>query len=260
MVDSWLKNILPLYRICVTNKMIKGFYKKIAAALALFTVELLLVWGLFLTCIILFWYISSGILEGDKLGVDQAAFDFADTLASPGVHNFFQVITFFGSRDFLTPAALLLVAYYLFVRKHRWHSLKVPVIALGSITLNVVLKYLFDRPRPAMPLVEAAGLSFPSGHTMVAASFYGLLIYLVWQNVEAKPFRNLLVLLLSVFIILIGFSRIYLRVHYASDALAGFAAGFFWLVVGIWSLRKLEKFSGRKITPALEEDTQPQEP
>jgi membrane-associated phospholipid phosphatase len=240
--------------------MIKSFYKKIAASLALFTVELLFVWGLFLTCIILFLYISSGILEGDKPGIDQAAFDFADRLASPGLHNFFQVITFFGSRDFLTPAALLLIAYYLFVRKHRWHSLKVPVIALGSISLNVVLKYLFDRPRPVMPLIEASGLSFPSGHTMVAASFYGLLMYLVWKNVEAKTLRNILVLLLFLFIILIGFSRIYLRVHYASDALAGFAAGLFWLVFGIWSLRKLEKFSGRKITPALEEDAQPENP
>ncbi|WP_225000312.1 phosphatase PAP2 family protein [Cesiribacter sp. SM1] len=240
--------------------MIRSFYKKIAAALALFTIELLFVWTLFLTCIIIFFYISSEVREDDTLGIDQAAFSYAGNIASPELTSFFEGITFFGSRNFLTPAALLLVGYFLFVRRHRWHSLKVPVIALGSITLNLVLKYLFDRPRPVMPLVEASGLSFPSGHTMVAASFYGLIIYLVWRHVEKKPLRNILVLLLSVFIILIGFSRIYLRVHYASDAMAGFAAGFFWLVLGIWSLRKMEKFSRKEITPSLEEEEQPKGP
>jgi membrane-associated phospholipid phosphatase len=240
--------------------MIKSFYKKVVAALALFTVELLFVWALFITCIILFFYISAEVREDDLIGIDQAAFSYAGSIASPGLTDFFQGITFFGSKNFLTPAALLLVGYFLFVRKHRWHSLKVPVIALGSITLNIVLKYLFDRPRPVMPLVEATGLSFPSGHTMVAASFYGLIIYLVWRHVETKALRYILVLLLSLFIVLIGFSRIYLRVHYASDAMAGFAAGFFWLVLGIWSLRKMEKFSRKEITPSLEEDDQPEEP
>lgn len=234
--------------------MIRNFYKRIAAAFALFTVELILIWAVFLACITLFLYISAGILQQDMLGIDNAAFAFANQMQSAALHNFFKGITFFGSKDFLTPAALLLVFYFLFIRRHRWHSLKVPVIALGSITLNVILKYFFDRPRPLMPVVEASGLSFPSGHTMVAASFYGLIIYLVWHHVERRPLRNILVVLLSIFIVLIGFSRIYLRVHYASDALAGFAAGFFWLVLGLWLLRRIEKFTRKEVTPVIEDD------
>ncbi len=234
--------------------MIRNFYKRFAASFALFTIELLLVWALFLACVILFLHISSGVLEGEKLAMDNAAFAFAQRITTPALSTFFKGITFFGSRDFLTPAALLLIAYFLFVRKHRWHSVKVPVIALGSITLNLVLKYFFDRPRPLMPVVDASGLSFPSGHTMVAASFYGLLIYLVWHNVASKTYRNILVVLLGIFILLIGFSRIYLRVHYASDALAGFAAGLFWLVFGLWALRKIENVTRKEITPVLADD------
>ncbi|MEJ8758224.1 phosphatase PAP2 family protein [Pontibacter sp. H259] len=231
--------------------MIKSFYKKLAAGIALFTVELLFVWLLFIACVFVFFYISSQIAQGDELGVDDAAFDFAASIATPGFSNFIEFITFFASRQFLTPAALLLVAYFVFVRKHRWYSLKVPVVALGSITLNVVLKYFFDRPRPLLPLTEASGLSFPSGHTMVAASFYGLLIYLVWHNVKKLWLRYVLIAFLSVFVIIIGFSRIYLRVHYATDVLAGFAAGFMWVVIGIYILRRLERYSRKEITPVL---------
>jgi membrane-associated phospholipid phosphatase len=231
--------------------MIKSFYKKVAAGVALFTVELIFVWLLFIACVVVFFYISSQVLEGDELGMDDAAFDFAATIASPGLDNFIKVITFFASRQFLTPAALLLVAYFVFIKRHRWYSLKVPVVALGSITLNVVLKYFFDRPRPIVPMVEAHGLSFPSGHTMVAASFYGLLIYLVWQNVKQPALKYTLVALLSAFVILIGFSRIYLRVHYATDVLAGFAAGFMWVFIGIYILRRLERYSRKEITPVL---------
>ncbi|MCX2740025.1 phosphatase PAP2 family protein [Pontibacter anaerobius] len=234
--------------------MIRSFYKRMMASTALFTVELIFVWLLFLVCIIGFLYLGSEVLEGDTEGLDEAAFNFAASLGNPYMDGFIKFVTFFASRQFLTPMALALVAYYLFVRKHRWNSLKVPVVALGSITLNIILKYFFDRERPMSPLVEASGLSFPSGHSMVAASFYGLLIYLVWHNVKNVHVRNTLIVLLSVFVVLIGFSRIYLRVHYASDVLAGFSAGFLWVIIGITTLRRIERFSGKEITPIVLEE------
>ncbi len=237
--------------------MFRSAYKKVLAALALFTVELLLIWVLFIASIIVFLYLSSEIRAGDEVGMDEAAFQFAADISSPGLSRFIEFITFFASRQFLTPAALLLVAYFLFVRKLKWYSLKVPVVALGSISLNMLMKFFFDRDRPAAPLVEASGLSFPSGHSMVAASFYGLIIYLVWKHVKQPGLRYLLVALLVVFILLIGFSRIYLRVHYATDVTAGFAAGFLWVVIGLWSLRKLERVSKKELNQVvLEEPTE----
>lgn len=235
--------------------MIRNFYKKLAAGLALFTIELFLVWLLFLACVVVFLYIGSQIAQGDELGMDEAAFSFAADIATPWLDRFIKIMTFFASRQFLTPAALFLIAYFLFVRKHHWYSLKVPVVALGSITLNIVLKYFFDRPRPMMPLVEASGLSFPSGHSMVAASFYGLLIYLAWKHIERPVLRYFTVTFLVAFVLVIGFTRIYLRVHYATDVLAGFAAGFLWVIIGIWFLRRMERFSRKEIEPVLIEET-----
>jgi undecaprenyl-diphosphatase len=235
--------------------MIRNFYKKLAAGFALFTVELLFVLAIFLACILVFLIIGAEVASATgPLEFDENAFALAKSMQSAGFTQFIEFITFFASRHFMTAAALMLIAYFLFVRRHKWYSLKVPVVALGSISLNLVLKYFFDRQRPDLPLVEASGLSFPSGHSMIAASFYSLIIYLTWKHVKSKPLRNFLVALLVIFILLIGFSRIYLRVHFATDVVAGFAAGILWVIIGIWSLRKIEKYTKKEIVPVVEEE------
>ena len=85
----------------------------------------------------------------------------------------------------------------------------------------------------------------------MSMSFYGLLIFLVWENITNKFWKWLLIVLLLLFILLIGFSRIYLRLHYFSDVMAGFAAGLIWLSLSIWSLRRMEQYSRRKIDPVV---------
>lgn len=234
--------------------MIRNIYKKVAAELTLFTVELVFALGISLACVIGFLYIGAEILQGDKPELDARAFAFAKSIGSPNMRRFFEVITFFASQQFITPAALLLIGWFLFVRKHRWHSIKVPVVALGSISLNLLLKHFFARPRPLEPVVQATGLSFPSGHAMIAASFYGLLIYLVSKNIAHPVLRYMLIGGLTLFILLIGFSRVYLRVHYATDVLAGLLAGLLWVILSLWLLRKLEKFSRKEITPILADE------
>jgi undecaprenyl-diphosphatase len=227
--------------------------RKSVAALALFTVELVFIWAVFLTCIMVFFFLSRQILEGEALHVDDRAFAWTDSFGSAAFTKFMVVVTFFASRNFITTISLLLIFYFLFVRRHRWYSLKVPVIALGSISLNLLLKYFFNRPRPLVPhLVESSGLSFPSGHAMISASFYGLLVYLVWMHVKQPLLRISVLVMLIAMMVLIGFSRVYLHVHYATDVMAGFAAGLLWVIIAIFSLRKLEKFSRRKLKPVME--------
>lgn len=228
-------------------------FRKSIATLALFTVELVFIWALFLTCIMVFFFLSREILEGQNLHFDDRAFAWADSWGSVAFTKFMVVVTFFASRHFITAVSLVLIFYFLFVRRHRWYSLKVPVIAVGSITLNLILKFFFNRPRPLVPhLVESSGLSFPSGHAMISASFYGLLFYLVWMHVKQPVWRIFLLVMLVFIIILIGFSRVYLHVHYATDVIAGFAAGLLWVIIAIFSLRKLERYSRRKLKPMVE--------
>jgi undecaprenyl-diphosphatase len=102
-------------------------------------------------------------------------------------------------------------------------------------------------------LEEARGLSFPSGHALMSVTFYGLLIYIVFKNVANKSLRWTLISLLLVLILTIGFSRIYLRVHYASDVIAGFCVGLLWLVICVAVLNKLEKYSQRKVNPVVQQ-------
>jgi membrane-associated phospholipid phosphatase len=105
------------------------------------------------------------------------------------------------------------------------------------------------------PVFEAArGFSYPSGHAMSAMTFYGLLIYIVWQKIENKVFRWTLIILLTSIVFLIGFSRVYLRVHYASDVLAGFSVGIIWLVISLWVMGKIENYTRKEVAPAINEE------
>jgi undecaprenyl-diphosphatase len=118
------------------------------------------------------------------------------------------------------------------------------------------LKNLFGRHRPLIPLLEEArGLSFPSGHALMSVTFYGLLIYIAWHSIQNKGLKWTLITALLILILFIGFSRIYLRVHYTTDVLAGFATGFLWLVISLWVLKQFERYSRRKVNPIIVEPT-----
>lgn len=109
------------------------------------------------------------------------------------------------------------------------------------VVLNLALKAIVQRPRPdGFQLAVESGFSFPSGHSMAAMAFFGLLIWLVWHYKRDRAMRNLCCAAFAVIIVMIGVSRIYLGVHYASDVLAGFCVSLAWLA-----------FYTRVVAPAL---------
>jgi len=231
--------------------------KRMLAAIALLSAELIIVLLLFVAALIIFTVLAFRVFKIKDETFDFLVFDKISELISPFTTSFLQLITFLGNHNFLIPANLLLAFYFLFIKKHRWYSIKVPVVAIGGLLLMLLLKQFFNRPRPLVPLLEPVkGLSFPSGHALMSVSFYGLLIFLVWENVKNPIWKWLLITLLVVLIFLIGFSRIYLRLHYFSDVVAGFSIGIIWLSVSIWTIRRLEQYSRRKIDPALVESEQ----
>lgn len=235
-------------------KRIQQSIKKQLASIALLSVELIIVLILFICALIAFTLIAYRIFNLENESFDFLVFDKVNTIVSLSTTRFMQFITFFGNHKFLIPANVLLIVYFLFIKKHRWYSIKVPVIALGGLLLMFFLKQIFNRPRPLVPLLEPVkGLSFPSGHALMSMSFYGLLIFLVWENITNRFWKWLFTALLLLFILLIGFSRIYLRLHYFSDVMAGFAAGIIWLSLSIWSVRRMEQYSRRKIDPVMAE-------
>ncbi len=236
-------------------KRIQQSVKKKLAGIALLSVELITILFLFIVALIIFAVIAYHILHLKNEVFDFWFFDKTATIVTAGTTRFMQFITVFGNYQFLIPANLLLVVYFLFIKKHKWYSIKVPVIALGGVLLMAGLKQIFNRPRPMVPLLEPVkGLSFPSGHALMSMSFYGLLIFIVWENITNLYWKWTLTILLLAVILLIGFSRIYLRLHYFSDVIAGFAAGIIWLSLSIWVIRRIERYSRKKIDPTIIEN------
>ena len=232
----------------ITHHIKKGW-----AELALLSAELLIVLVLFILSLITFIFITRYVfvLKDDQF--DFQVFDFLKSHVSNTNNNIMLFFTFLGTHLFLIPANILLIIYFLFIKKHRWYSIEIPVIALSSLALMFFLKNLFGRRRPDIPLLrEAHGLSFPSGHALMSVTFYGLLIYIIWDTVKIKWLKWTFVILLILLILIIGFSRIYLRVHYPSDVIAGFATGFVWLVISVLIIRRIEKFSKREVNPIVE--------
>ena len=233
----------------ITHHIKKGW-----AELALLSAEMFIVLVLFILSLVGFIFITRYVFVLKDEQFDYQVFDFLKSHVSKTNNNIMLFFTFLGTHLFLIPANILLIIYFLFIKKHRWYSIKIPVIALSSLALMFFLKTLFGRHRPDIPLLrEAHGLSFPSGHALMSVTFYGLLIYIIWNTVSRKWLKWTLVILLMFLILIIGFSRIYLRVHYPSDVIAGFATGFVWLVISVWIVRRIEKFSKRKVNPLVEE-------
>ncbi len=231
--------------------MFRFLTKKISrlyAAVTLLSIEILILLFAFAGALALFIFIALMIFGDNKDGFDLKVFSILSTYVTDANTDVMQFFTFLGTHTFLIPANLLLSAYFLFVKKHRWYSINVPSVALSSLLVMFSLKYFFRRDRPLTPLLNAAkGYSFPSGHAMISFTFYGLLIYLVWKNVKAPWLKITLSILLSLLIFVIGLSRVYLRVHYASDVLAGFCVGCMWLLLSLWLLAKIEKFNVSKV-------------
>jgi membrane-associated phospholipid phosphatase len=175
--------------------------------------------------------------------IDLTIFDKLKPHVNPRRNKIMLFITFLGKHQFLIPANLLLIAYFLFIAHQNWFSIRIATIALSSLVLMLLLKNLFQRKRPLSPLLKAAkGLSFPSGHAIMAVTFYGLILYIVWHEVSIDWMRYTIASLLLVLIIWIGYTRVYLRVHYASDVLAGFIIGLLWLSISLVVLNRVEEY------------------
>ena len=154
----------------------------------------------------------------------------------------FVFFTYLG--DWRTIISLSIVAVVIFwlLRKRREIIFFLVALISGEV-IKELLKFLIHRPRPDIrfSLIPENGYAFPSGHAVMSVIFYGIISYFIYK-VCKKLWQKLIVLFtFFIFIFLVGFSRIYLGIHWTSDIIAGWLIGFSILVFFIIVFGQLKK-------------------
>jgi membrane-associated phospholipid phosphatase len=214
--------------------------KDIKRHLKLLTVEVIAAAVIFIVSALMFGVITNEVILEKETSFDIKVYDIFTSFISPAKTNVAVVFSFIGSEYFLVPVYLVAIGYFIKIKKYRFAVL-ITAVALTSISSGLLLKVIFHRARPLLPLVVANGYSFPSGHSISGFTFSGLAIYIVWQSslrVYVKWLLSVVFFFLGVFIAL---SRIYLRVHYASDVFGGLLLTPTWLSLSFIAMRYFEK-------------------
>ena len=186
--------------------------------------------ALFIAVFILFSIIGS-LYNNEIISIDVFMHDLVvNNLRSDGLTFIMLFIT-----NFCNPIILILLSLViLLICKDKKMGLIIMINLFVSILLNIIFKGIIQRDRPLEDfLIIESGYSFPSGHSMVSMAYYGLIIYFIYKKIKDKRVRNILMILIGLLILAIGFSRIYLGVHFASDVIGGFLISIIYLVCAI---------------------------
>lgn len=176
--------------------------------------------------IIMFFSIGHKI-KGSKKGLyfDNKILEKIHKDITSGKIEIMKLITFLGSYKFFIVIGLFIL--FFFVRKKNWVSAFLFLLSISaSFGLNLLLKQYYVRIRPIdYFLIEESGYSFPSGHAMFSMTFYTITTYLLNRNLSNNKKSKLLWILNFIIIALIGYSRMYLGVHWPTDIIGGYIAG-----------------------------------
>ncbi len=191
--------------------------------------------GLLIANVMMLSEVAENIINTEPMvRVDHWFTDLLFKARNTRVSSFFYGATWFGSRAATLTVAVLGSAALGWQRK--WRNILILWLLVGGVSLFVqVGKRTFVRARPT----EAAyypetGYSFPSGHSATAMTLYGLLGYFFIRQQKRSRNRVLIGAVAAALILAVGFSRIYLGVHFLSDVLGGYLLGICWLIVGIF--------------------------
>lgn len=162
--------------------------------------------------------------------IDEAVTSFILSIRSKKLTNIMSIIT-----NISSAYSLIVLTILLFVAlKDKKNGLIITLNLILSFLTGQLLKIILRRPRPVdINIVNTIGYSYPSGHSMVSMAYFGLFIYLISKKVKNKTHRIFLITINSILIFLIGFSRIYLGVHYFSDVIGGFILAIIFLILFI---------------------------
>ena len=191
-------------------------------------------------------------MQGDTLRFDQAIRSWVHQFASTGMTRAMHVISLLGYEILIVE---VVIAFMVFA-KLRWKraALWLAIAMIGSVLLDLALKYAYHRVRPTAFFGSPARYySFPSGHALSSFCFYGVMAGLLSARTKSVWLRVVIWVIAAVLVVAIGISRIYLGVHYPSDVLAGYLAATVWVgaVIVFDHVRKVRQESSKQMLPAL---------
>ena len=189
--------------------------------------------------LICFAFIAYQIATNEVLEFDTVIREWVYTLRNSLTKGILIPCTYLGNWQSLVSLALILI---LIPKTRRNIGIPMAITAISSTIIYGIVKALFQRPRPdiALHLIDQGGYSFPSGHSMNGMVFFGILIYLIRKSCNNKMVANTLTVLLSLLVITIGFSRVFVGVHFPTDILGGWSLGIALLMVAMIAIDKLE--------------------
>lgn len=195
------------------------------------SLSLLIGLGAAVAALIFFSWLTDQVFEGDAEKFDAATRAAVHQLASPAMTVIMRFFSFIGSTLMLTIGTAIVVIWF---ASRRWgrEAKLFAITMIGGSLLNMTLKLTFKRSRP-IPFFDPwppETYSFPSGHSLMSACFFGALAAILNARIKKKRLRAIVWVLATVMFLLVGFSRIYLGVHHTTDVIAGFAAALIWIV------------------------------
>jgi len=163
-------------------------------------------------------------------------------IGPPWLQGAVRDITSLGSSSVLVLVTAATILYLLLIRRPATALLMFVAVAGGQV-LSTLLKHEVDRPRPELVshLVTETSLSFPSGHAMLSAVTYLTLGSLAARFLPDRTTKAFVLALAVLTTVLVGTSRVYLGVHWPSDVLAGWCAGFAWAMLCWLAARLLQR-------------------
>lgn len=172
-----------------------------------------------------FGELAEDLHEGEVFFFDAPLLQFAHSLAADGWNEFFVRMSALGYLHGVMPADVIILLV-LGLRQKLREGLFAGFAIIGSALLNLGAKQLFARERPSLweSIAPESSFSFPSGHAMGSMTLACMLVLLAWHTRWRWPMLGAT----SIFVVLVGLSRVYLGVHYPSDILAGWAAAITW--------------------------------
>jgi undecaprenyl-diphosphatase len=187
----------------------------------------------FLYALFLFLGVVEDIVTSDPImGIDIRVANLLSVFRDSGLTTIFIWITLLGKWEVV--AVLAMVATVVLALFRKWiYIFPLWFALLGSQAFDFLGKIAFHRQRPDVALYLEKSFSFPSGHATVAVAFYGFILYIFWRNLESFNKRLNLFFLCLLIALAIGFSRLYLGVHFLSDVWGGYLLGFLWLIIGV---------------------------